>query len=335
MIVVLKPNASAERCDMLINWLKKQGLDVHVSQSKFQMVLGLIGDTLSVDMDMLSGLDIIESITRLTYPFKAVGRQFHPADSVITLGENGALIGGGSFAVIAGPWCVESSAQMEEIGKHVKASGAAALFGNAFLPRTSPYDYRGLGEEGLHILSDVKKTLGMPIVSEIKDIRTLPLYEDVDVIQVGPRSAQNYDLLQELGKIRKPVILKRGISGTIKELLMSAEYIIANGNENIILCERGIRTFDYTYTNDTLDISAVPVLRELTHLPIIVEPGHAVGRASLIEPMALAAAAAGADGLLLEVHNDPANALSGRNRMLSPDRFDSLMEKILKIREVL
>lgn len=335
MIVVLKSNASAERCDMLVKWLKDQGLDVHISQGSFQTVLGLIGDTSKMDTEMLSSLDIIDSVTRISDPYKAVSRYFHPDDSVISLSENGPKIGGGNFAVFAGPHAIENFDQLKYTADSVKASGASVLASNAFLMRTSPYDFQGLGAEGLQMLSQIKKQTGMTIMSEIKDIRSLSLFEDVDVIQVGAYNTQNFDLLSELGKINKPILLKRGAAGTIKELLMSAEYITASGNENVILCERGIRTFERTYTSNTLDISAVPVLRELTHLPIVVDPCHAVGHASLVEPMALAAVAAGADGLIIEVHPDPANALSGSAFSLSSERFETLMNKVNKLLEVI
>ena len=335
MIAVLKPNASLERTEMLISWLKNQGLDVHISQGEFRTVLGLIGNTDKVDMDMIRSLDIVEQVTRISDPFKAVNRKFHPADTVVPVGLAGAAIGGGNFGLIAGPCSVESEDQIVTLAHQVKSSGANMLRGGSFKPRTSPYDFQGLGAEGIRLLLQAKKATGLPIVTEIMDIRTLPLFENVDVIQVGARNTQNFDLLKELGKTRKPILLKRGLAGTIKELLMSADYIIASGNENVILCERGIRTYESTYTRNTLDLSAVPVLKELTHLPVVVDPSHATGKASLVAPMALAAAAAGADGLMIEVHNDPLHALSDGAQSLTPDAFDELAPRILKLREVI
>ncbi len=334
MIAVLKQNASEERTQMLIDWLKRQGLDVHISQGEFKTVLGLIGDTSKVDMDMLRSLDIVDSVTHVSDPFKAVNRKFHPEDSVVQAGES-ARVGGGHFGLIAGPCSVECEEQIIGIAQRVKAAGANMLRGGSFKPRTSPYDFQGLGAEGIRLLLAAKKATGLPIVTEIMDIRTLPLFEDVDVIQVGARNTQNFDLLKELGKTRKPILLKRGLAGTIKELLMSAEYIIASGNENVILCERGIRTYESTYTRNTLDLSAVPVLKELTHLPVVVDPSHATGKACLVPSMALAATAAGADGLMIEVHNDPMHALSDGAQSLTPDVFDDLARRIFKMREAL
>ena len=335
MIAVLKHDASPERTEMLIEWLKKQGLGVHVSQGEYTTVLGLIGNTKNVDMDMLRSLDIVESVTRVTDPFKAVNRKFHPDDSVIPIGNAGLTLGGGSFGLIAGPCSVECCDQIVGVAQRVKLAGANMLRGGSFKPRTSPYDCQGLGSEGIRLLLEAKKATGLPIVTEIMDIRTLDLFEDVDVIQVGARNTQNFDLLKELGKTNKPILLKRGLAGTIKELLMSAEYIIASGNENVILCERGIRTYESTYTRNTLDLSAVPVLKELTHLPVVVDPSHATGRASLVGSMALAAVAAGADGLMIEVHNDPIHALSDGAQSLTPDAFDDLAKRIFRIREAL
>lgn len=335
MIAVLKANASQERCDMLITWLKKQGLAVHVSKGENQTVLGLVGDTASVDTDMLSSLDIVEKVTVVSDPFKAAGRKFHPDDSVIEIGDRGVKIGGGNFAVIAGPGCIESPEQLSGITDSVKTSGAGILFGGAFLPRSSPYDFQGLGAEGIQILTAEKKRSGIPVITEIKDIRSLPLFEDVDIIQVGARNTQNFDLLSELGGINKPILLKRGPACTIRELLMSAEYIIARGNDRVILCERGICSFDNAYLRDVLDISAIPLLHKLTHLPVVMDPCHAIRRASMIEPMAKAAVAAGADGLIIEVHNDPVHSRSGATQAITPDRFSEMMKKIQKLREVL
>ena len=334
MIAVLKQGASPERCEMLIGWLKRQGLDVHVSHGEFQTVLGLIGNTDNIDMDMLRSLDIVESVTRVSDPFKAVNRKFHPDDTVVEIGPN-AKIGGGHFLMIAGPCSVENTDQIIGVAQRVKAAGANCLRGGAFKPRTSPYDFQGLGGQGIDLLLEARRATGLPIVTEIMDIRTLELFEDVDVIQVGARNTQNFDLLKELGRTRKPILLKRGLAGTIRELLMSAEYIIASGNENVILCERGIRTYESTYTRNTLDLSAVPVLKELTHLPVIVDPSHATGRSALVGSMALAATAAGADGLMIEVHNDPMRALSDGAQSLTPDQFDDLAKKVRRIREAI
>ena len=333
MIAVLKRGVNEEKRDMLVDWLKQQGVGVHISVGENHTVLGLIGDTGRVDMDLLKSLDIVEQVTRVQDPFKAVNRKFHPDDTVIRCAQNAAM-GGGHFAVIAGPCSVECENQIVDVAKRVKASGAHFLRGGAFKPRTSPYDFQGMGAEGIDLLKAAKAATGLPIVTEIMDIRTLPLFEDVDVIQVGARNTQNFDLLKELGKCRKPVLLKRGLAGTIKELLMSAEYIIASGNDRVILCERGIRTYESTYTRNTLDLSAVPVLKELTHLPVVVDPSHATGRASLVQSMALAATAAGADGLMIEVHNDPIHALSDGAQSLTPDQFDGVMRKIMRLREV-
>ena len=333
MIAVLKQGASQERTEMLIAWLNRQGIEVHISRGDHKTVLGLIGDTNRLDMNMLQNLDIVDSVTRVSEPFKAVSRKFHPDDSVVD--ASGVKVGGGGFALIAGPCSVESVDQICYVAERVKAAGANMLRGGSFKPRTSPYDFQGLGAEGIRLLLEAKRATGLPIVTEIMDIRTLDLFEDVDVIQVGARNTQNFDLLKELGRTRKPILLKRGLAGTIRELLMSAEYIAASGNENVILCERGIRTYENTYTRNTLDLSAVPVLRELTHLPVIVDPSHATGRNTLVGPMALAAAASGADGLMIEVHNDPMHALSDGAQSLTPDEFDALARRIFRIREAI
>ena len=335
MIAVLKPHASPERTEMLIDWLKNQGVGVHISQGEYRMVLGLIGNTDKIDMDMIRSLDIVEQVTRVSDPFKAVNRKFHPDDTVVPVGNAGIAIGGGNFGLIAGPCSVESEHQIIALAQKTQQSGANILRGGSFKPRTSPYDFQGLGARGIELLLEAKKVTGMPIITEIMDIRTLDLFEEVDIIQVGARNTQNFDLLKELGKTNKPILLKRGLAGTIKELLMSAEYIIASGNENVILCERGIRTYESTYTRNTLDLSAVPVLKELTHLPVVVDPSHATGKASLVGPMALAAVAAGADGLMIEVHNDPIHALSDGAQSLTPEEFDSLAKRILKLVEVM
>ena len=332
MIAVLKPNVSDQQMQTLITWFKGRGLDVHVSKGKFQTILGLIGDTSQVDIDLLNGLEIIESVKRISEPFKNANRKFHPDDTVVDIA--GYKIGGGNFQIIAGPCSVESREQITEIAKRTKAAGANLLRGGAFKPRTSPYSFQGLKGEGIEYLEAAKAVAGTPIVTEIMNINHLPMFENVDVIQVGARNMQNFDLLKELGTTHKPILLKRGLANTISELLMSAEYIMAGGNENIILCERGIRTFE-TSTRNTLDLSEIPVIKELSHLPVIIDPSHATGVARYVKPMALAAVAAGADGLMIEVHNDPKNALSDGAQSVTPDEFDDIAEKVWKIREVI
>lgn len=316
----------------LVQWLKGMNLDVHISQGAEVTVLGLIGDTSRVDMELLGSLDIISSVKRISEPFKQANRKFHPADTVIQVGK--AKIGGGNFCVIAGPCSVESEEQIISVAKSVKASGAAILRGGAFKPRTSPYAFQGMKDEGIRLLLEAKAETSLPIITEIMNISTLDLFADVDIIQVGARNMQNFDLLKELGKTNKPILLKRGLANTLQELLMSAEYIMSEGNEQVILCERGIRTFE-TYTRNTLDLSAVSVLHELSHLPVIVDPSHATGKARLVPPMALAAVAAGADGLMIEVHNDPTCALCDGAQSLTPKQFDDLSKKIRKIREAM
>lgn len=332
MIAVIKNDATKQQLDNLIDWFNKQGVKVHLSQGEYCTVLGLIGDTTKIDVDLLNGLDIIESVTRISEPFKKANRKFHPDDTIVDVG--GVKIGGGNFEFIAGPCSVESKEQVIEIAQAVKASGAKLLRGGAFKPRTSPYDFQGLKADGIEFLLEAKKVTGMPIVTEIMSAEHLPLFEDVDLIQVGARNMQNFELLKALGKINKPILLKRGLASTIKEFLMSAEYIMAGGNEQIILCERGIRTYE-TYTRNTLDLSAVPVLKELSHLPVLVDPSHATGMARLVKPMAMAAAACGADGLMIEVHNDPPHALCDGAQSLTPKTFDEVAKKVMRIREVL
>ncbi len=331
MIAVLKHNATPQQQENLINWLKGMNIGVHISEGEYQTVLGLIGDTSKIDIDLLEGLDVIERVTRITEPYKKANRKFHPDDSVIDVG--GVKIGGGHFAIIAGPCSVESEEQIIEVAKRVKAGGATLLRGGAFKPRTSPYDFQGLKAEGIELLLEAKKETGLPIVTEIMNAAHLPLFEDVDLIQVGARNMQNFELLKELGKTDKPILLKRGLANTIKEWLMSAEYIMAGGNEKVILCERGIRTYE-SYTRNTLDISAVPALHELTHLPVIVDPSHACGIARMVSPMACAAAACGADGLMIEVHNNPKLALCDGAQSLTPDQFDDVAMKVRQILNV-
>jgi len=332
MIAVLKSGTTPEQKQHLLDWLKHMNLDVHVSEGKEVTVLGLIGDTSRVDIELLSSLEIVASVKRVSEPFKQANRKFHPVDSIIQAGD--VKLGGGHFAMIAGPCSVESEEQIIEVATAVKASGAHILRGGAFKPRTSPYAFQGLKDEGIRLLLLAKKATGLPIITEIMNIRSLDLFEEVDIIQVGARNMQNFDLLQELGKTQKPILLKRGLSNTLQELLMSAEYIMSEGNENIILCERGIRTFE-TYTRNTLDLSAVPVLHELTHLPVVIDPSHATGKAALVPSMAMAAAACGADGIMVEVHNNPSRALCDGAQSLTPEQFSELNRKVLKIREAL
>ena len=332
MIAVLKRGTTQEQKAHLIQWLKHMNLDVHVSDGQDITVLGLIGDTSRVDMELLNSLEIVESVKRVSEPFKQANRKFHPQDTVVCVGN--AKIGGGHFAMIAGPCSVESEAQIIEVATAVKASGVDILRGGAFKPRTSPYAFQGMKGEGIRLLELAKKETGLPIVTEIMNISALDLFADVDIIQVGARNMQNFDLLKELGKTDKPILLKRGLANTLEELLMSAEYIMSEGNENVILCERGIRTFE-TYTRNTLDLSAVSVLHELSHLPVVVDPSHATGKARLVPPMALAATAAGADGIMVEVHNNPSCALCDGAQSLTPVQFDALNRKIQKIREVI
>ncbi len=332
MIAVLKEGTTVQQRDNLCEWFKSMGLEVHLSEGQFQTILGIIGDTSRVDIGLLESLSIIESVKRISEPFKNANRKFHTNDSVLDI--NGVKIGGGNFQIIAGPCSVESRDQIITIANQVKASGAAILRGGAFKPRTSPYDFQGLHAAGIDLLLEVKRQTGMPIVTEIMNVNDLDLFEEIDIIQVGARNMQNFDLLKELGKTKKNILLKRGLANTLKELLMSAEYIMAGGNENIILCERGIRTYE-TYTRNTLDLSAVPMLHELTHLPVIVDPSHATGICRLVEPMALAAVAAGADGVMIEVHNDPEHALCDGAQSLTPEQFDRVAKKVARIREVI
>ena len=330
MIIALKKEIRKEERERLIAWLESYGVRTHISEGEFQTVVGLVGDTTRIDTDLISGLDIVESVTRISEPFKKANRKFHPDDTVVRVAEQVAF-GGGHFQIIAGPCSVESEEQVETVARAVQASGAGMLRGGAFKPRTSPYDFQGLHEEGIRILLEVRRRTGLPIITEIMDISHLPLFEQVDVIQVGARNMQNFELLKELGRTDKPVLLKRGLANNIKELLMSAEYIMAGGNEQIILCERGVRTFE-TYTRNTLDLSAVAVLHELSHLPVVVDPSHATGAARYVKPMAMAAAACGADGLMIEVHNDPPHALCDGPQSLTPEQFDDVAKAVRKVR---
>ncbi len=332
MIAVLKHGTTQEQTQHLIRWLKNMNLDVHVSEGKEVTILGLIGDTSRVDIDLLKSLEIVETVKRVSEPFKQANRKFHPKDSIIEVGN--ARIGGGYFAMIAGPCSVESEEQIVEVAMAVKESGANILRGGAFKPRTSPYAFQGMKDEGIKLLLKAKEATGLPVVTEIMNINTLDLFADIDIIQVGARNMQNFDLLKELGKTNKPILLKRGLANTLQELLMSAEYIMSEGNENIILCERGIRTFE-TATRNTLDLAAVSVLHELSHLPVVVDPSHATGKATLVAPMAAAATACGADGLMIEVHNNPSCALCDGAQSLTPAQFDEVSHQVRKIREAI
>ena len=325
MIVILKEHAREEDIRALCRSLEEEGLSIHNSEGAHTHILGLIGDTSRVDVDALLASAAVEDVKRVSEPYKKANRKFHPEDTVVSVA--GRKIGGGHFSVIAGPCSVESEAQITGVARDVQRSGAAFLRGGAFKPRTSPYSFQGLRAEGLALLREARRATGMPIVTEIMNTEHIPLFEDVDIIQVGARNMQNFELLKELGRLKTPILLKRGLSSTIEEWLMSAEYIMSEGNENVILCERGIRTFEPSMRN-TLDISAVPMLKAKTHLPVIVDPSHAAGIAWMVEPLAMAAVAAGADGLMIEVHNDPAHAKSDGAQSLTPAAFDALMEKV-------
>ena len=334
MIIVLKPNCTVEQLNHFTDGLTHDyNVKVNTWVGTQSTVLGLIGDTSVIDIDYIAAQDFVESVKRVQEPYKKANRKFHPDNTVIEL-PGGQKIGDGSLTIMAGPCSVETEAQICEVAERVQAAGAQFLRGGAFKPRTSPYAFQGLKAEGLELLREARKKTGLPIVTEIMSASHLPLFEDVDIIQVGARNMQNFELLKELGKIDKPILLKRGLSSTIEELLMSAEYIMAGGNERVILCERGIRTYE-TYTRNTLDISAVPILKRLSHLPVIVDPSHASGIAWLVEPLAMAAVAAGADGLIIEVHNNPAKALSDGAQSLTPDQFDRVAKRVFSAAKVL
>ena len=325
MIIVLKQDPDKKQLENLMEWLRSMHLDIHVSEGATTTILGLVGDTSQVDMDLIQALDIVEMVKRIQEPYKNANRKFHAEDTVVDIA--GVKLGGGNFQVIAGPCSVESGEQICSVARSVKDAGARLLRGGAFKPRTSPYAFQGMRDEGIRLLLEAKAETGMPIVTEVMDISHLPLFENVDVIQVGARNMQNFELLKELGHLQQPILLKRGLSSTLQELLMSAEYIMAGGNENVILCERGIRTFE-TATRNTLDLSAVPLLRTMTHLPIVVDPSHATGISRLVKPMSLAAVAAGADGLMIEVHNDPEHALCDGPQSLTPKAFTDVMRAV-------
>jgi 3-deoxy-7-phosphoheptulonate synthase len=329
MIIILKDNPEQKQLENLRVWLTSLGLSIHESKGASTTIMGLIGDTSAVDIDLIKALDIVETVKRITEPFKNANRKFHPADTIVNVGD--VPVGGGHFQIMAGPCSVESEEQITTLAADIRAAGVNILRGGAFKPRTSPYSFQGMRGEGIELLLKAKAQTGLPIVTEIMDISQLPLFEEVDLIQVGARNMQNFEMLKELGRTKKPILLKRGLSSTLEELLMSAEYILAGGNPNIILCERGIRTFE-TATRNTLDLSAVPMLKNMTHLPVIVDPSHGTGLYRLVAPMALAAVAAGADGLMIEVHNDPEHALSDGPQSLKPGAFRDLVKAIEAIR---
>ena len=326
MVVILKPNFTLEQMEEAVRSMEAGGVKVMVSRGSETTILGAEGDASRLDEEFLSQLPGVERVMRVSEPFKKANRKFHPEDTIVRAGE--AVIGGGNFSVIAGPCSVESEEQVVGIAEAVKASGAAMLRGGAFKPRTSPYSFQGMGTPGLDLLLEAKKATGLPIVSEIMAPRYVELFEEkVDVVQIGARNMQNFDLLKEVGRMSKPILLKRGLSNSYEEWIMSAEYIMSEGNENVILCERGIRTFE-TYTRNTLDLSAIPAVKKMSHLPIIVDPSHAAGMAWMVEPLAMAAIAAGADGLIIEVHNDPPHAKCDGQQSLTPAQFDILMRKM-------
>ena len=325
MIIILKENTTAQELSNLTEMVKTHGVTPHITEGVHQTIMGLVGDTTRIDIESISQLEIVEAVRRIQEPFKNANRKFHPLDTVIKVGD--AVIGGGSLTLIAGPCSVESEEQIISVARDVKASGAQILRGGAFKPRTSPYAFQGLREEGIKLLLEAKKDTGLPIVSEIMDLSQLDLFEEIDIIQVGARNMQNFELLKQLGHTGKPVLLKRGLSNTYQELLMSAEYIMAFGNEKVILCERGVRTFE-TYTRNTLDITAVPALKKLSHLPVIIDPSHAAGIAEFVPSLSMAAVAAGADGLIIEVHNDPSKAKCDGAQSLIPADFDKLAKKL-------
>ncbi len=329
MVVILKNNPDESQLQSLIHWLETKNIQVTQSLGESNHILGLIGDTSRIDMDLIGALDIVDSVRRIQEPYKKANRKFHPADTVIPVKDT--TIGNGELALIAGPGAVENEEQMLQIAQAVKAAGATILRGGAFIGRSSPYSFQGLGKEGLDALVKAGSETGMPVISEIMRISQLDHFKDVDIIQVGARNMKNFDLLKELGKSDKPILLKRGLSATYEELLMSAEYVMSQGNTNVILCERGIRTFE-TYTTNTFDVSTIPVLKSLSHLPVVADPCHASGRAQLVAPLAAASVAAGADGLMIEVHPDPTHALSDAKQQISPAAFAELAETLKTIR---
>lgn len=329
MIILIKKNAGKSQVDNLLSWLKAHDIEPHISVGSHETLIGCVGDVSHLDIDLVSALDVVDSVRRIQEPYKAANRKFHPDDTVVDC--SGAKIGGGHFQVIAGPCSVESEEQVVGIARAVKAAGATLLRGGAFKPRTSPYSFQGLGAEGLKMLITAKRETGLPIVTELMNAANIDLFNDVDVIQIGARNMQNFDLLKEVGRhTKQPILLKRGLSSTLQELLMSAEYIMASGNPNVMLCERGIRTFE-TATRNTIDLTVIPVLHKLTHLPVLVDPSHATGVASLVRPLCAAATAIGADGLIIEVHNDPPHAKCDGAQSQTPEMFAETMDMVRKI----
>ncbi len=328
MIIILKEHPDQQKLNGLVTWLKDKGFDIHSSVGANHTILGLVGDTSQIDIDLISANEIVEEVKRVQEPYKNANRKFHPEDTVIKVGNT--EIGGGNLTLIAGPCSVESEEQIVEIAEAVKKSGATILRGGAFKPRTSPYAFQGMALEGIRLLLKAKEKTGLPICTEIMDANQLPIFEDIDILQVGARNMQNFSLLKALGKTNKPVLIKRGMACTYQDLLMSAEYVLAGGNPNVILCERGIRTFE-TYTRNTLDLASIPSLKTLSHLPVIIDPSHATGRSALVPSMSMAAAAAGADGLMIEVHNDPPHAKCDGPQSITPEMFDNLAPKLFTI----
>ncbi len=332
MIIVLNKATDNNNFESLKNWLTAQDIRLDISTGSDSIVVGLVGDTSRIDIGHLEALPIVETVRRVSEPFKLANRKFHPQDTIVRVGD--AAFGGGNFTIIAGPCSVESEEQMKEVATTVKSSGAGMLRGGAFKPRTSPYAFQGLKEDGLALLTNAGKASALPVVSEVLNTAHLPLFKDVDMIQVGARNMQNFEMLRELGRSDKPVLLKRGLSSTIEELLMSAEYILSEGNRNVILCERGIRTYETAFRN-TLDLSAIPYIKAHSHLPVIVDPSHALGTSKYVRSMALAATAAGADGLIIEVHNAPELALCDGAQSVTPAEFNKISEQVSKVREVI
>ena len=332
MVIILKDNADKRQLDALTRWVESQNVHVHQSQGTNHTILGLVGATVHIDIDMIKQLEIVEDVRRIQEPFKSANRKFHPLDTVIDV--NGVKVGDGNLCVIAGPCSIESEVQIMTVARSVKRSGASMLRGGVFKPRTSPYSFQGMRDEGIKLLLQAGKECGLPVVTEIMDISQLNLFADVDVIQVGARNMQNFELLKQLGRCDKPILLKRGLCATYQELLMSAEYIMASGNDNVMLCERGVRTFE-DYTRNTLDISMIPAMKELSHLPVIIDPSHAAGMARFVSPLSRAAVAAGTDGLIIEVHNDPARAKCDGPQSLTMEAFDVLMKELSGFHTVL
>jgi len=333
MVIIIKKGADEAQVEHLKTLLRSHNISPHESVGSLQTIIGCVGDVAHLDPGMIEALDVVESVQRIQEPYKAANRKFHPDDTVVDCG--GVKLGGGAFGVIAGPCSVESDEQIINIAKSVKAAGATLLRGGAFKPRTSPYAFQGLGKAGLDMLSAAKRETGLPIVTELMDFGDIELFNEVDVIQIGARNMQNFNLLKEVGAYtKKPILLKRGMSATIQELLMSAEYIMASGNPNVILCERGIRTFE-TALRNTLDLGVVTLLRRLSHLPVVIDPSHATGHAFMVDSVSVAAAAIGADGLIIEVHNDPAHAKCDGAQSQTPEMFAATMKRVGRVREAL